>query len=139
MRCPDPRSRDISDPEGVVCFLQVSLYIVEPSPLRRAASLSSSALCNLAEDGCAGDLLSEDDGRSAFDDEFEEVGGEVASVVSAELLSCDAERLTRRRSGPDRPVGGPPGELEREGPSADPGKEVNLSVPHQVGRFDVKD
>lgn len=86
-----------------------------------------------------GDLLSEDDGRSALGDELEPVGPEVAIVVEAGAVSGLRERLTRARAGPDVGVVGDSGESECVRPPADAGKEVPLSRPGNIAWFEVGD
>lgn len=97
-----------------------------------------SFISGASEDCRAGDLLSEQDGRSAGGDEIEEVGREVARVISPELESGDAEWLAWRTSSPDGPVVWPSGKPEGVGPSADSGEEMHLSKPGKVGWLHVE-
>src|SRR5574337_791973 len=61
------------------------------------------------------------------------------SIVGAELLSRDRERLTRRRAGEDLPVVFPAGESEGEGPASDATEEVMLGIATNVLRLYVSD
>lgn len=115
MRCADARSAQIGRPDGVARSFQVSRYKVEPSEPILA--------CN---------LLAKDDWRHTLSDEREPDGPEVARVVDAFTFPGGAERLTGTGTCPDRPVVGPPGEPEREAPSADAGEEVALGEASEV-------
>jgi len=62
----------------------------------------------------------------------------VAGIVFGKTFPGDGERLTGRRSGPDRPVVGLSCKTEGVAPPADPGKEVALTKPGKVGWFDFE-
>ncbi len=109
VRCADARSAQISRPEGVARYFQVSAYSVEP-----------------AEAVLARNLLSKDDWRAALADEPVELGPEVTLVGKSGSLSGGAEGLTRARAGPDGSVVRPSCETENIGPDADTGEEVAL-------------
>ena len=107
----DARSRQIGRRESVAFRLQISAYSGEPSVSKSATNLLSNDRC-----------------RSALADEAEEGGPKMSRVIGSGPSACGAERLAGTRSGPDWPVDGPAGELEREIPSSDSGEEVGSAV-----------
>ena len=86
----------------------------------------------MPNDGCAGDLLTEHDGRAALADEIEEHGPKVALVFLGESFPGAAEGLARARTCPDWFIFWPPCELQGERPSANPGEEVALCKLSQI-------
>lgn len=139
MRRADAAHRKSSRPDGVVCSLQVIANNVEPSGAVRSFSLSPRALDSLSDDIRRGDLLPEDDGRSAGVDELVEDGPEVALVVDAGSSTGLRERLTGRTARVARAVVRPTGETKRERPPQNAAKEVTLREALDVVRGDFGD
>jgi hypothetical protein len=79
----------------------------------------------------ARNLFAKQDWRSARADEVEPDGEKMSRVSCSLSLAADGERLARRRTRPAFEVFAS-GELEGEGPAADPGEEVTLSKPGNV-------
>jgi hypothetical protein len=109
--CPDARSTQIGSRSGISHVFQVRQYSREPS----TASLARN-------------LLAKDDWRAALADEIGESWPEVSFVGCSELISGTAERLARAAPSPDLAAWFPASKIKGEGPSADSGEEVTLSV-----------
>ena len=122
VRRTDPRSAQISGPDGVSQRFHVSTYSGEPRPAIRARNL-------LSKDRC----------RPALGDEAQPLRPKMASVICSGSPAGARKRLARTRAGPDGPVVGPPGEFECKRPPADPGEEMGLSCPGKVGWRDIGD
>jgi hypothetical protein len=120
VRGVDRESRNICRPAGVTFSRQISAHSVEPT----IASLPRN-------------LLSHDDRGPDGGDEAMEVGPQVPWIVCTGAFSCDAERLARARSGPDRPVVWPSGKTEGESPPSDSGEEVALGEASEVQRLNI--
>jgi hypothetical protein len=105
----DGTSRDNGRPPGVADAFQVSKHSVEPVLANRRRN-----------------LLSHEDSGPSGTDESKQVGPQVPIVTLGFAFAGDAERLARRRAGPDFSVVWPSGESAGERPSADAGEEVTL-------------
>ena len=84
-------------------------------------------------------LFAKDDWRAALSDEPKPVRPEMAGVVEAFAFSGAAEWLAWATARPNRSVSWPSGEVEGVRPSPDPGEEVALNVPGEVGGLDELD
>jgi hypothetical protein len=107
VRRPDARSAQIGGPDCISQCFQVRSYSGEPN----AAILA----CN---------LLSKDNCRAALCDEAEEFWPEVALIICPFPFTRRAEWLAGAGACPDGDMGRPAGELEREVPPTDTGKEM---------------
>jgi hypothetical protein len=114
VRGPDGASWQSGGPDGITTLRQISSHSGEPLAPKRA--------CN---------LFAKEDWRSALADEVEPGGEQMSSVSCASALASDGEGLAGRRARPAFEVFAS-GELEGEGPPADPGEEVTLSKPGKV-------
>lgn len=115
VRGADARRRESHRCAGVIHAFQVCEYKVEPR------------FCVLA---C--NLFTKDLWRATLADEAGEVRPEVSLVFEPFAFARLRERLAGARSGPDTSAFGPSGELERERPSGDAGKEVTLAIPGKI-------
>jgi hypothetical protein len=100
----DARSRQIRRCDGIVDFLQVKRYSIEPF-----------------ESVAARNLLSKDRCRAALRDEAVEGWPEVPLVHFARSLAGARKRLAWAASSPNWNIVWPPCELEGVGPAADAG------------------
>jgi len=98
-------------PDGVAFGFHVCRYSIEPTV-----------------PNCACSLLAKDCVRAALADEPVHRGPEVPLVGVAPAFARCRERLTRARSGPDWSIVWPSGESKSEGPAANAGEEMDLSV-----------
>jgi hypothetical protein len=111
----DGTSRDNGRPAGVTDAFQVSEHSVEPVLANRRRN-----------------LLSHEDSGPSGTGEPKIVGPQVPIVSLGFSLAGDAERLARRRAGPELAAVGPSGETGGDGPSTDAGEEVALPKPGKV-------
>jgi len=122
VRRTDARSAQIDRPEGIARRFHVSLYKVEPSEAIFA--------CN---------LLSKDWDRFRLcgGDEVEPHGPQMPLVSKPSSFACRAERLAWARSRPNWTIVRPPSSAQGVRPDADPGEEVTLCVPFEVGGSNI--
>jgi hypothetical protein len=118
----DAASWKYGRPAGVAFLFQVRENKVEPAP----------ANCRL-------NLLSKNDCRAALGDERKPRRPQVASVIGRLSRAGCGEGLAGARACPNRSVIGPAGESEGNGPSADAGEEMALSVSGKIVRPHVND
>jgi len=118
----DARSAQIGGPDGISQVFQVSTNSGEPFAAKRARNL-------LSKDRC----------RAALGDEAVKSGPEVAFVGMALALSRARKRLTGTGACPDWTVVVPSGKAERQGPSANSGEEMALSVFLDIVDLDISD
>ena len=107
-------------PDGVRFSLQICRNSVEPPVSSRVRN-----------------LLAKDRDRAALAEEPKPRRPKVPCVGRALLLAGGAVALAGTTARPNRSVIGPPGESEGVAPTADPGEEVILDVPANVGGGNV--
>lgn len=136
---PDARSRNINRCAGEMCSFQVSENSIDPCEFSFAFSNSPSFRPRASDNCLAGNLLADDDGESAGSDEVEGNGPEMTLVGFSEAKSGTAEGLAWTGAGANRSSCWPAGELQRERPSTNAGKEMHLSESIEVFRFEIDD
>lgn len=111
VRGADAVCAQYSRPDRVAIRLQVCRYSIEP--------IESNRLRN---------LLPKDSLRMELGDKPTKDGPEVAIIACAFAFPSGTEWLAGTRACPNRSSGGPSSKFKGEGPSADSGEEVALSV-----------
>jgi hypothetical protein len=122
-------------PAGVTRSFQVCAYSIDPYRESRACN----ATPNLSDNGGAGNLLSEDNGGTASDNEVSEHWPQVPLVGCSFSGASATERLARATSCPDSRCGSESCPLQGETPKSNPGKKVALVISAQFIIFDFKD
>ena len=122
VRRADAASWQYGRPAGVAFRFQISENSVDPAPSNRRLNLLTKDCCRLA-----------------LADESHPDRPQMALVIGRLALPGCGEWLTGAGAGPNKSVVTPPCKSKRIRPSADPGKEVALSVSAQVVRFDIND